>query len=136
MNDDDLGHRHEAVGVVAVVAPAGQPGLPVRREQAERVPALGPPRVRHLTALEDHVVDRALGEAATHRQPGVAGPDDDRGDVASCSAGVRRRTQPTSTVTLVGLVMMSNTADRFCDWATSASMSLGEASASIVEAHA
>jgi len=32
---------------------------------------------------------------------------------------------------LVGFVMMSYTADRFCDWATSALMSSGEASASI-----
>src|SRR5262245_10397638 len=37
----------------------------------------------------------------------------------------------TSTVTFVGLVMMSYTADRFCDWATSALMSSSEASASI-----
>ena len=62
-------------------APPGQPGLPVRREQPQRVPALGPPRVRHLTALEDHVVDRAFGEAAAHRQAGVAGADDHGGDV-------------------------------------------------------
>ena len=46
---------------------------------------------------------------------------------------VRTRTPPsrsreghlTSTVTFVGLVMMSYTAERFCDWATSALISLG-----------
>ena len=43
---DDLGHRHEAVGIGAVVRVAGQPALPVRRQQAQRVPALVPPRVR------------------------------------------------------------------------------------------
>ncbi len=39
--------------------------------------------------------------------------------------------QATSTVTFVGLVSASKTAERFCDWATRASMSAGEASASI-----
>jgi hypothetical protein len=41
------------------------------------------------------------------------------------------RLHPTVTVTSVGLVMMSNTADRFCDWATSAAISAFEASASM-----
>ena len=40
---------------------------------------------------------------------------------------------PTSTATLVGLVTMSNTAERFCDCATSASMSSRDASASILK---
>ena len=75
----DLGHRDEAVGIVALVAEAGQPALPVGREQAERVPALGPPRVGDLAALEHHVVDGALGEAPAHRQAGMAGADDDGG---------------------------------------------------------
>src|SRR4029079_2485975 len=39
--------------------------------------------------------------------------------------------QRPSTVTLVGLVMMSYTAERFCDWATSALISSGVASASM-----
>ena len=43
--------------------------------------------------------------------------------------------QATRTVTLVGLVMMSNTADRFCDWATSASISSASASASMSKRH-
>ncbi len=74
---DDLGGGHESVGVIAGVVVAGQPGLPVRGEQPQESPALGPPRVRHLTALEDDVVDRAFGEAAAHGQAGMAGPDDD-----------------------------------------------------------
>src|SRR5580658_1916875 len=40
--------------------------------------------------------------------------------------------QLTSTLTFVGFVMMSYTADRFCDCATSALISSGVASASIV----
>ena len=37
----------------------GQPGLPVRREQRERVPPLRPPRVGDLAAFEHDVVDPA-----------------------------------------------------------------------------
>ena len=40
--------------------------------------------------------------------------------------------QATSTVTFVGFVRASNTAERFWDWATSASMSSLDASASMV----
>jgi hypothetical protein len=39
--------------------------------------------------------------------------------------------QPTLTVMSVGLLMTSKTADRFCDWATSAAISSGVASASM-----
>jgi hypothetical protein len=38
-----------------------------------------------------------------------------------------------STLTVVGLVMMSNTAERFCDWATIASISFFDASASMLK---
>jgi len=73
---DDVGDGHESVGVIAGVGVAGEPGLPVRGEQPQAGPALGPPRVRHLTALEHDVVDRALSEAAAHGQAGMAGTDD------------------------------------------------------------
>src|SRR5262249_1573469 len=72
--------------------------------------------------LEHDVVDRGVGEEAAGGQPRVPGPDDNRGDALD---------QTTSTVTSVGFVMASNTAERFCDWATSASMSSLEASASM-----
>ena len=75
-----------------------------------------------LAALEDHVVDRSGGEVTAHREPGVPGPDHDGGD---------GRHQTTVTVTSVGFVTMSNTADRFCDCATIAWISSAEASASI-----
>jgi hypothetical protein len=39
--------------------------------------------MRHLAALEHHVIDRPLGEATTHGEAGVAGPDDHRGDGAN-----------------------------------------------------
>ena len=49
--------------------------------------------------------------------------DDDRGDALDGPAP-----QATSTVTFVGFVSASNTAERFWDWATSASISCLEAS--------
>jgi hypothetical protein len=36
--------------------------------------------MRHLTALQNHMVDRALGKATAHGEAGVPGPDDDGGD--------------------------------------------------------
>ena len=131
---DHLAHRHVAVGIGAVVAIPGQPALPVGRQQPQRVPALAAPGVRHLAALEHDVIDRALGETSARRQAGMPGADDDRGDLFD---GVRSRcrrrvVQTTSTVTFIGLVMTSYTAERFCDCATSASMSFFDASASIL----
>ena len=81
MNSITSRHRHVAVGIRAVVAIAGQPALPVGRQQPQRVPALAPPGVRDLAALEHHVIDRALGETPARRQAGMPGADDDRRDV-------------------------------------------------------
>jgi hypothetical protein len=53
------------------------------------------------------VVDRALAEEVADGEPGVTSADHDR------RRGSGRSTQLTSTVTLVGLVITSNTADRF-----------------------
>ena len=126
--------RHEPVGVVAVVRVAGEPALPIGRQQAQRIPSLASPRVGDLVSFEDDVVDRTLREAAAHGEPAVPGPDDDRCGVAPNRPPVRAVAlgQATSTLTLVGLVMMSYTAERFCDCATSALMSSGDASASIL----
>jgi hypothetical protein len=77
---DDFGNRAIAIGIAAVVAVAGQPALPVRRQQAQRVPALRPPRVGDLAALHDHVIDGAIGEAAAHGQAGMSCANDDCGD--------------------------------------------------------
>ena len=79
------------------------------------------------------MVDRALGKTPAHRQPGMPGADDDRGGLAQRIRPEPRRDPGylTSTATLVGLVTMSNTAERFCDWATSALISSLVASASI-----
>ena len=94
---DHLAHRHVAVGIRAVVVIAGQTALPVGRQQPQRVPALAPPGVRDLAALEDDVIDRSLGEKPARREAGMAGPDDDRGELLD--------RQTTSTVTFTGFVM-------------------------------
>jgi hypothetical protein len=127
---DQLGHlgaSHVAVRVAAVVLePAGKPALPVGSEQPKRVPSLRAPRVRDLAALEHDVVERSLAEEVAGGDAGVAGAYDNSGEAFDGST-----CQATSTVTSVGFVSASKTADRFCDWATSASMSSLEASASI-----
>ena len=61
----------------------------------------------------------------------TAGAMDDVSPHASQISG-RRCPYATSTVTFVGLVMTSYTAERFCDCATSASISSFDASASIL----
>ena len=77
---DRLGHVPVAVRVVALVAEARQAALPVRRQQPERLPALGAPGVGDLAALQHHVVERAIGQAPAHGEPGVPGADHDGGD--------------------------------------------------------
>ena len=115
---DHFAHRHVAVGVRAFVAKARQAALPVGREQPQRVPALAPPGVRHLAALEHDVVDRPVAEEVARGEARVPRADDDRGNALDGPAP-----QATSTVTFVGFVSASNTAERFWDWATSASIS-------------
>src|SRR5258707_5071409 len=86
---DDLRHGPIPIRIVALIAEARQPALPVRRQQTERIPALGTPRMSHLAALQDHVIDRALGEATAHGEAGVPGPDDDGGDGTNGSHSYR-----------------------------------------------
>src|SRR5690606_19718042 len=121
---------HVAVGVRAVVAEARQAALPVGGEQAEGVPALAAPGVRHLAAFQHHVVDGPLGEEVARGEARVTGAYDDGGGVALDDD---RAFQAASTVTSVGLVRASSTAERFWDWATRASISCLEASASMVK---
>ena len=89
------------------------------------------------------MIDRLVAEKVTRRETGVPRADDDRskaldGRTSQCfrerarRASRRAAAQATSTVTFVGFVSASNTAERFWDWATSASMSSRDASASMV----
>ncbi len=79
---DDLAHRHIAARIAAAIRMAWKPALPVRREEAQRIPALVAPGVRHLTALEQDVIDRARAEEVTDRKAGVTGTDHDRREVS------------------------------------------------------
>ena len=89
---------------------ARKTALPVGCEQAQRVPALVPPGIRHLAAFDQNVIDRAIGQKPARRQTGVSGADDDSGDAldGGCLAlRPARVRQATSTLTFTGLVMMS-----------------------------
>ena len=77
---DDVGARHVAVGIGAVVVEVREPALPVGSQQAQGVPALVPPRVRRLAALEHDVVDRPFGEEVAGGEAGVPGAYDDCGE--------------------------------------------------------
>ena len=72
---DDLGHAHVAVRIVALIRIAGQSTLPVRRKKAKQVPPFLLPRVGNLAALEQHVVDRVVGQVLAHGESGLAGAD-------------------------------------------------------------
>ncbi len=124
----DLDGRHEAIGVTPGVGVAGQPGHPVRGEQAKRVPAFAVPAFGDPATLDHEVVVVAVGEAAAEREAGLATADDEGvgrvhggpsiGDggraraghpVPSGRAAVRIAGQPTSTSIATGtpLVMTS-----------------------------
>ena len=116
-----------SVGIRAVVVLARQTALPVGREQPQRIPPFAPPRIRHLAAFQHDVVDGPAGQEVAGGEARVPRADDDGGGALG---GLRA--QATSTVTSVGFVSASNTAERFWDWATSASMSSRDASASML----
>jgi hypothetical protein len=73
------------------------------------------------------VIDGPVGETAAHRESAMAAAQHDGG----CLEYRRPWLQVTPTVTSVGLVRMSKTAECFCHWATSALMSSAVKSASI-----
>jgi hypothetical protein len=78
---DDLRHRHETVGIGTLIWVAAEPALPVGRQQAQRIPPLAPPRVRHLASLEYNMVDCVFGEKTADREAGVTGTYHDRRDM-------------------------------------------------------
>ena len=84
---------HEVPGAqeavrVTLGAPPGQSGHPGGAEQAQRVPAFGPPALAHSAAVEDDVFAAGECEQSAHRQAGVAGSDHDGVDVVRGSHGV------------------------------------------------
>ena len=73
---DELVAGHESVGVVPLVLTPGQQHAPIRRHQAEAVPA-PTPGLPHATFLEHEVLDARLRQLVAHREPGLACADDD-----------------------------------------------------------
>ena len=82
---DDLVLLHEAERLRPAVGKARELALPVRRDEAERVPPSLTPLVADLVLLEDEVVDPPLLEAIAHGQARLPAADD--GDAA---AGARQ----------------------------------------------
>ena len=73
----DLVAGHVAVGVVAVVRRVGERGRPVRADQPEPVPAVLPAATEGGPPLEHDVIAAGPPQVPAHRQPGLAGADDD-----------------------------------------------------------
>jgi hypothetical protein len=67
---------HEPVRIGSVIGRAGELHGPVRGDDAEAVPAVAP-CLRDPSALEDEVLDAALGELVAGRKPRLARADDD-----------------------------------------------------------
>ena len=72
---DDGVLGHEAVRLRPGIGEVRQAALPVRRDQAEAVPALGPPSVADPVALEHQVVEAPPFEEVTDRKAGLAAAD-------------------------------------------------------------
>jgi hypothetical protein len=72
---DDIVADHEAVWLVAGIIEAGQFALPVRRHQAEAVPALRAPGMADAIFLEYDVIDGIGGQVVAHGQAGLAAAD-------------------------------------------------------------
>src|ERR1700758_2542279 len=76
---DDLIAPHEPVGVLAGVRAARQLHRPVRRNQAEAVPAITP-RLADPASVEHDVLDPEPRQLVADGEPGLARPDHDYAD--------------------------------------------------------
>ena len=95
---DEIIARHEAIRIVAIVGLPGQIDRPVRRHEAERVPAL-PPGTRNHTLVKDDMRQAGLRQEIADRQPRLAGANDDcsmirRHQAAATGLFVKRSTSP------------------------------------------
>ncbi|GIT47382.1 MAG: hypothetical protein Ct9H300mP13_1780 [Gammaproteobacteria bacterium] len=108
-----LRNCQKAIGIIPFVHHSRQAGLPVWSKQTQRIPTLSTPGIRNVGAFKHDVIDTSFIEAITHRQSCVTGADYNDINFPRCVRSHRQQTQLTSTVTFVGFVMMSYTADRF-----------------------
>jgi len=76
---DELISVHEAIGIRPCIRRARQLDRPVRCDQAERVPAPRPPRLRDTLRLQDDVVHSCLLQVPARRESRLPRADD--GDV-------------------------------------------------------
>jgi hypothetical protein len=76
---DDFVARHESVRVGSVVVAVRELHGPVRRHEAEAVPAVAP-RLSDPAALQDDMLDAGLRQLAARREARLACADDDNGD--------------------------------------------------------
>src|SRR4029079_1545799 len=74
---DDLVAVHVTVGIVAAIVEAEHGRRPVRRDQAERVPAVLPAAAERGAALQQNVLATGLAQQPADDQARVARPDDD-----------------------------------------------------------
>src|SRR2546428_9588426 len=72
---DDLVPGHEAVGVIAAIASAGELDGPVWNDEAEAVPA-PTPGLPHPAALENDVLDARRRELVANRKSTLSRADD------------------------------------------------------------
>jgi aspartokinase len=130
---NEIRHVHKTVWIIADIVVTGQLRLPIRRQQLEAIPAAFAPGIRYLATLEYHVRHIVLRQQVACSKAGMASTNDDdvSGAGEPCAYLSITNHLLTTTFTFVGFVMMSNTAERFCDCATSAAMSSSDASASI-----
>ena len=77
---DDLVARQESVRVGAVVGEPRELQAPVRRDEAEAVPAVTP-RLTDTAALEDEMVDPKCRQLVADGEPCLAAADDGDADV-------------------------------------------------------
>ena len=74
---DDFLALHEPVRVVPGIGVAWQGALPVRRHQAEGIPALGAPAMGEAVLFQQQMVDALLLQVVAGGQTGLPAADDD-----------------------------------------------------------
>src|SRR5262249_52747111 len=82
--------RHEAVGVRSVIRVSREVALPVRRHQAEAVPALLLPDVHHGCFFENQVVNATFLQVIAERKAGLSAADDGNRDMGGAFRHCRR----------------------------------------------
>ena len=70
---DQLSGAQVAIGIGSGVAPARQPGHPIRGKQVQGIPALTTPALGYPTPIEHDMITSGVGEQLADGQSGVPG---------------------------------------------------------------